>query len=222
MLLSGGLDSAVLAAVLKPSGRVRTLTVGMQGAPDLAAGREAAESLGLPWTGAVVDEERLAELWETLGPASRAATAPARAVLLALAAAVDAAPTAEVLCGQGADELFLGYAHFRGLARDAAGERADADLARLRTTDWPAAQATAERLGHRLVAPFLDEGFVAAAQRVPLGARLPDPVPKAWMRAWARGLGVPDATASRPKRALQYGTRIDAWLRRTLKEAPPV
>jgi len=70
------------------------------------------------------------------------------------------------------------------------------------------------------VAPFLDPVFVAAATAVPIESRLPTPGAKSLWRAWARSRGLPAAIAERPKRALQYGTGVERWLRR--RAARPV
>ncbi len=135
-------------------------------------------------------------------------------MLVAFALAVERSPPGPVLCGQGADELFLGYAHFRGLDVVAAAERSEADLKQLLERDWPVSQRIAERLGRSVVAPYLHPEFVRAARAIPIELRRPDPTPKGFFRQWALRRGLPPAIATRPKRALQFGSGIDRLLPR--------
>lgn len=214
LLYSGGVDSSVLAHELSRRDGLRLCTVGVRGSPDLVAAESGARRLGLPWRGVAVGEEEvrstLAELAEELAPLHGVG----RTVLVSLAVAVRSAGVSPLLCGQGADELFLGYAHYRGLTVVEAQERSDADLTRLRDEEWPRSRAIARRLGVDLAAPFLDPAFVTAAQRVPIPERLPRPVAKALFRAWATHRGLPVDLAARPKRALQYGSGIHRLLER--------
>lgn len=137
-------------------------------------------------------------------------SAPLRSVFVALDLAVARAPgPGDLVCGQGADELFLGYAHFRGLAAAPARQRAHDDLDRLLREDWPRTERLAVRRGRTVRAPYLSEAFVTAALRVPVERRLPSPIPKAFFRDFAVARGLPLEIAARPKRAMQFGSGID-------------
>ncbi len=214
VLFSGGVDSGLLAWELRARPRTRLLTIGLPGSPDLLAARAGAADLGvrveeieIP-TGAVEDGARR---WSTrLQDLPRTRAAP----LLGLALAMASAGTGPVVCGQGADELFLGYAHFRDLDARAASEQSDADLARLRETDAVRAGAIAHELGVELTCPYLDPAFVGAARSIPIDLRLPGREPKALFRRWALHRGLPRSVAMRAKKALQYGTGIDRVLER--------
>jgi asparagine synthase (glutamine-hydrolysing) len=186
----------------------------MEGSGDLVAGRDAARRLGLPWEPAVVRPPEIPPIIKAHARDLEGVSPVVRSVLVAFSTAVARARPGNLVCGQGVDELFLGYAHFRGLGSAAALERARADLDRLRTDDWPRARRIAARLGKTVHAPYLDPGFVRAASALPIEARLPDPEPKAWFRRWAEHRGLPPELAHRPKRALQYGSGIDRVLRR--------
>jgi asparagine synthase (glutamine-hydrolysing) len=221
LLLSGGLDSSLLAWELRHARGLSTVTVGRAGARDLDAGATAARLLGVAWGPTVVSDATIGQLSARLERWLAPLPPVLRSVQLALAIAVDAATTRSVLCGQGADELFLGYAHFRGLDRPGATVRAEADLERLLRSDWPLARSIARELGHELVAPYLDESVVSAAQEVDIAERLPGDEPKRWLREWAIRRGLPEPLALRPKRALQFGTGVDAWRRQHERELPP-
>jgi asparagine synthase (glutamine-hydrolysing) len=211
VLFSGGVDSSVLACGVRGRPGVRLFTIGAPGAPDLEAAESAAGVLGLAWRSEIVEPGFL----ERLPAAARAEVddlpAPGRAIFRSLALALLAAPPGDLVCGQGADELFLGYAHFRGLTAESAAACADQDLRRLREEDWPRTARLAGALDRTISAPFLEPGFVASAGRIPIECRMPGLQPKALFRRWATHRGVPPEVANRPKRALQYGTRIHRW-----------
>lgn len=214
VLFSGGVDSGLIAWELRHRRSTSLTTCGTPGAADLEAAEPAARLIGLPWVGSTVSSEALGATFATLRDVLSGLSRSRASILLALAVAIERAPTPELLCGQGADELFLGYAHFRGKTPVEAQRTAASDLERLQSDDWPRSQAIATRLGHRLHAPFLDPRFVRAAQEIPVSWRMPEPIPKALFREWARRRGLPDAIVARPKRALQFGSGVDAWLRR--------
>jgi asparagine synthase (glutamine-hydrolysing) len=216
LLSSGGVDSSLLAWELRSTPRLVLSTVGVRGSADLTAAEEAAGLLGLPWVGTPIAAADVRRVSDTVDPEVAGIAGVRRSVLLAVAVAIDHAPHQEVLCGQGADELFLGYAHYRGLLPAEAGRRAEADLDRLLADDWPRTERIARRLGRGVHAPYLEPKFVTAARSVPLAARLPLPGPKAFFRRWARHRGLPASLADRPKRALQYGSGIDRIVRKGL------
>ncbi len=213
LLFSGGLDSGLLAWELRHRPGLSLVTVGLRGAHDLAAARRSATCLAMPWAGTVVDDTELERLLSALA-SELGGVGPARtAIFLALAAAVAASPSGPVLCGQGADELFLGYRHFERLDVRSARARAQEDLQRLEGEDWPRSVRIAQRLGRELHAPFLHPDVVRAATAVPIELRLPRSEPKSYLREWSESRGVPPEIARQPKKALQYGSGIDRWLR---------
>jgi len=220
VLFSGGVDSSVLAWELRQRGSVVLSTVGRPESPDLRAARSASALLGLLWNGTALsdsDLRRTASRWarefEPVAPSRRS-------IFLALALAIERAPPGAILCGQGPDELFLGYAHFRGLDLEATRRRAADDLERLLREDWPRTVDLARKAGREIAAPFLHPEFVHAALEIPLEERLPRSRPKGLWRDWARHRGVPEEIAERPKRALQYGSGIDRWGRRAAADYP--
>lgn len=138
--------------------------------------------------------------------------ATARAVAVSFAVAVAQTRPSRVVTAQGVDELFLGYAHFRGLAGPALEQRYRADLDTLLQTEWPRALRMGAREGRGLIAPFLEPELLEACTSIGLTERARGPEPKAWLRAWAERRGLPPELAHRPKKALQYGSGIGKLL----------
>ena len=214
VLFSGGVDSALLAWELRTGPRVTLSTVGTPRSPDLSAAAAGAAVLGIPWTPVTVGNPEVLELARQVEGETRGLSPTARSVQVAFALAVQRAPVRTLLCGQGVDELFLGYAHYRGLSAPDAKRRSEQDLKGVLTDDWPRSQRIARQLGKTVEAPFLNSRFIAAALAVPISLRLPQPVPKSFFRDFARHRGLPESLADRPKRALQFGSGVDRVLRR--------
>jgi asparagine synthase (glutamine-hydrolysing) len=214
ILFSGGLDSALLAWELRRRPRLTLSTVGTHHSPDLTSAEAGAALIGVPWVPVELGKPEVLELAREIEDETREIPPVTRSVQVAFALAVHFAPVRELVCGQGADELFLGYAHYRGLSATEAGHRSEQDLDRVLGDDWPRSQRIARRLGKSVDAPYLDPRFIEAALRVPIALRLPEPVPKAFLRGWAQHRGLPEVLAQRPKRALQFGSGVDRILRR--------
>jgi asparagine synthase (glutamine-hydrolysing) len=220
VLFSGGVDSALIAEAAGRRGLPTLLTIGVPGSADLGFVRSILERWGpTPDLVEVSETEILAEaeggnaFWNDASPV-------ARSVIISLSLALRRSAPGIVLCGQGADELFLGYAHFRGLDPRAASARATVDLADLLEREWPRTLKVASALGRDLRAPFLDPEFISAAQRLPIVERSPGRETKRPLRALARARGIPEAICSRPKRALQYSSGVDRILRRGRMAGP--
>lgn len=219
LLFSGGVDSGAIAWELRRHPALTLYTMGVAGSPDLRAAEDGAALLGLRWVRRQVNATDVRDLGDRVRGSLHDLGRTARSVQTAFALALERAPPGVLLCGQGADELFLGYAHFGGLDSPAAERRSNDDLDRLLDRDWPRSQSIAERLGREVAAPYLDPGFVRSARSIPIELRLPRPTPKDFFRRWALRRGVPAPIALRPKRALQYGSGVDRLLAADLLRA---
>ncbi|MGA8303298.1 MAG: asparagine synthase C-terminal domain-containing protein [Thermoplasmata archaeon] len=214
VLFSGGVDSGLLAWELRDRPGLVLSTIGSRDSADLRIAAEGAAVIRAQWIPTVVDASEVRTAAERLHHHLDDLTRTTRGVLIAFSLAVEHAPPGAILCGQGVDELFLGYAHFRATDAERAAERARADLRQLLDRDWPRAQRIARELGREIYAPYLDPRFIAAALHISNESRRPLPVPKAFFRRWAMQRGLPASIADRPKRALQFGSGIDRLIPR--------
>ncbi len=208
LLFSGGIDSSLLACMVRGRSSLRPVVVGTRGSRDIPQALSAAGLIGETVLPTFVAEEEVRSIIVRWGPEVGALKEPDRSVMVALIAGIEAAPRGRVLCGQGADELFLGYAHFRGLSKLAARDRRDADLKRLIESEWPRAVRIANLLDRDLRSPYLDPEFVQRILATPIEWHLPGPTNKPILRSLARRAHVPEALVTRPKRAMQYGSGI--------------
>ena len=213
VLFSGGVDSSLLAYSLRHHPGLHLVTVGVEGSVDLANGRSASELLRLPWRGAIVGPTEMVEVLTSSDDLLEGASGSARSVAVSLGLAVRATEPSTVVTAQGVDELFLGYAHFRGLAGSALQKRYHEDLSGLLEREWPRARRIAQRMGRVLVAPFLEPELLPLCEAIPLEIRAQRPGSKPWFRSWAQHRGLPTELVERPKKALQFGSGIDRMLR---------
>ncbi len=183
VFLSGGLDSTLIAAIaareLAGHGeRLQTFAVGVEGSPDLVAARRAAAHLGTE------HRERIYTARDALDCVERVvqaiehydASLVRSAVPNYLLAEMTARHVKVVLTGEGADELFAGYAYLRDL--DGPGAL-HAEL--LRTVQGlhhlNLQRCDRVTMAHGLEArvPFLDRQVIALALRLPPAWKLCGP-----------------------------------------------
>jgi asparagine synthase (glutamine-hydrolysing) len=206
--LSGGVDSALIASLAG----LPCVTVGLAGSRDLEKGSAAARALGLAWEGVTITPE------EVEAALPRVISAIPRATALDVAIATGLFFVARwagekghhrILVGQGADEIFGGYARHRMaidlspmLARDFASLRDQA----LRD------QAVARIHGTCFSLPYLDLRVVRAARSIPTDSLVSAGTGKVPLREVAAHFIPPDI-AFAPKKAMQYGSGIAGAIR---------
>jgi asparagine synthase (glutamine-hydrolysing) len=221
VLYSGGLDSSLVGFCAKELGHaVRLSVIGAANAPDLGEAESGARLLGLPLSRTILDPLRVRTLLEDDSLRLLDVPEPSRSVRLAFALAMASAPGTALACGQGADELFGGYAHFRGLDSAQAERVRKADLARALDVEWPWALDRARAIGRSVWAPFLDPEVSGRALSIPVSESLGSPPPKRWLREFALAHGLPQPLVERPKRAMQYGSGVRKLLPRSVPTTP--
>ena len=218
---SGGVDSAVLAA--RTAGPL--YVGGFPESQDIEAARSAADALGRDLT--VVGfthadlERAVPELVAATGrpnPMDIGVVLP----LYLVAERVAADGHDRLAVGQGADELFGGYAKVAAPADD---DRLEADTVRGATREviggLPAGLErdvlTLRAAGVEPVAPLLDDRVVAAALRLPADLLVDGDERKVALRRAADFL--PAAVRGRDKKAVQYGSLVARELDRLARQA---
>jgi asparagine synthase (glutamine-hydrolysing) len=180
VFLSGGLDSSLVAAIAVRAApyRVPTFAVGTAGSPDLAAAREVAEHLGTDHHECTYDAEAaLGSLPEVVRSIESFDPGLVRsAVPNLMLARLAARHVKVVLTGEGADELFAGYAYLRELREPAA---LHAELVRtvrsLHNLNLQRCDRVTMAHGLEARVPFLDRETIAWALRLPPEAKLAPP-----------------------------------------------
>jgi asparagine synthase (glutamine-hydrolysing) len=220
---SGGLDSALLAATLDAP----LYVAGFPESHDVEAARSAAAMLGRDLTVVELDHADL----ERVVPNLVAATGRTNAMdvqiacplyLVARAAARDGHD--RLLVGQGADELFGGYAKVARAPEDPRVAAETVRGARREVVETLPEQLERDVLAIRAagvepLAPLLHDAVVEAALRLPGDLLVSDRGERKWALRLAAREWLPDPIAFREKKAVQYGSLVARELDRLARQA---
>ena len=207
--LSGGVDSALVAAL---AGR-GCVVAGVEGSHDLRRAREVAQELDLSLEEAVIDpgriEEALAEVLAVI-PRADPVDGSIAATLYFVAEWAKDHGYERILAGQGADELFGGYARY--LETETLGQDLDRDFLGL-PAQAARDQAVAGLFGVRFSLPYLDVRVVRAAMAIPPEEKVRGGIRKRPLREVA-ARHMPNEVAYREKKAMQYGSGVMREMKR--------
>ncbi len=185
VLLSGGLDSSITAALAaqhaamrvedheeKPAWwpRLHSFAIGLEGSPDLVAAQRAADHIGTVHHGFTFTiQEGLDALEEVIYHLETYDVTTIRAAtpMFLMARKIRAMGIKMVLSGEGADEIFGGYLYFHKAPHPQAfHEETVRKLSRLHSFDCLRANKAMAAWGVEARVPFLDKEFLDAAMRI--------------------------------------------------------
>jgi asparagine synthase (glutamine-hydrolysing) len=213
---SGGLDSTLIARLAMDRVPVSGVVVGTDGSIDIRNARRSAESMGMDIQELKIDERLVVEGAKKIINATGSTDPLTIGFELPVLFALQSTKEKSVVTGQGADELFGGYAKYEGLP--------EKDFIRMRTEDvdrvlGPTSrieEAMAGSLGKTVLRPFLSNEVVSFAMHLPASVVRPAFERKAVIREALRELGMDDI-ASIDKKAAQYGSGTSALLKKAAK-----
>lgn len=216
VLFSGGLDSSLVAFLASQYSDVVLYTAGTEDSQDIEWARKVSEMLGLELKEYVFTEE---DVEEALTKAMFAIEEPdpmnlAIGVPIYFATKLAGKDGIRVLLtGQGADELFGGYAKYLkdpGLMEKDLENLGERNLAR---DDKIAMLNSVEGRYPYLAIPVLQ-----TALNIPVNLKIRKGTRKFILRKVAKELGLPEEITKREKKAAQYGSGVQKVLRKIAKK----
>lgn len=229
LIFSGGVDSTILASILKNRDIETTLyTVGTKNSSDFQFAHQAAEYYDLKLKTFEINEEIVRN---TLGPVLEAieefnVMKIGVAMPIFLAAKMASEDKLKVvLSGQGADELFGGYNRYlKDYSNYGEGtqEILKQDINNIYHVNLQRDDAATMAHGVELRVPFMDKDVIKTAFKIPIKYKIEsenDKLRKHILREVAGEMGVPDFIKNRPKKAAQYGSGVHKILiKKVLKD----
>lgn len=180
VFLSGGLDSSLVAAIMAryadPAwGPISSFAAGTAGSSDLAAARRVADHLGLRHHEIVhTGDDVVAALPSVVHCLESYEPSLVRSAVPNYLLARETARTVKVvLTGEGADELFAGYAHLRLIEQDLLQDALIVSVAGLHNLNLQRCDRVTMAHGVEARVPFLDRSMVNLARRIPIEMKLP-------------------------------------------------
>lgn len=214
---SGGVDSSILAKVCQDTGKQVTLiTVGFDSSHDISFSRKIATLLGMPQKIVQLEEASFARDLDTVRRkigCNNTSHIENCVAYYYIANAAREAGLQTVLSANGCDELFCGYNGYRHVY--SRGPAAVAEFMEEKIANELALvqeiSAVAGEFGVQVKQPFLSPEFIEFTKTVPLDQKIKgsdDLMRKHILRQAALMIGVPEESATKPKKALQYGSLI--------------
>ena len=220
---SGGIDSCLLAKLCDNLRKQTTLvTIGFPGSHDINFSKSMASKMDMDHKVYEIDYSDFQEKLQYIRQAIRCSNTShiencvAYFYISILAKLND---LNLVLSANGCDELFCGYDRYRKVYCDGETEinkLMDASLVN-EFTLLDEIKTVTNPLGIQVQQPFLSSKFVQFAKTIPINQKIKGPndmIRKHILREAALALGVPEESALKPKKALQYGSSIHKYLKK--------
>ena len=212
---SGGMDSGLLAAVAsKYAKSVTCYTCGTDDSFDVAAGRELAGILGLPWVQCRISEDNIEDTLREFILATKVSDPFTISYDLQLFTVCREADERVIISGQGSDEYFGGCAKSVEDDDDEYEAVTEWGVERLMKVSVPCEMSIASHFKKRLAYPYLYEEVIRQ-----IGLLDPDELRpknlddrKAVLKTVVSDLGFP-VLAHRTKKASQYGSNTTELIR---------
>jgi asparagine synthase (glutamine-hydrolysing) len=220
---SGGVDSSILAKICHDlSKQVTLVTVGFSGSHDIDFSKRIASEMSMEHKVCEVGYGDFEQNMQHVQQAIRCKNTSHVENCIAYFYICRLAKQNQlnvVLSANGCDELFCGYDRYRDVYHGGEAEISklmDRKIANEFSLMEEIEIVTAQ-LGVQIRQPFLSPGFIEFAKTIPLDQKIKGPndmTRKHILRCAALAIGVPEESAMKPKKALQYGSSIHKYFKK--------
>jgi asparagine synthase (glutamine-hydrolysing) len=220
---SGGVDSSILAKICHDlSKQVTLVTIGFCGSHDIDFSKRIASKMSMEHRVCEIDyadfEESVQHIRQVIKckNTSHVENCIAYFYICRLAKQNQ---LSVVLSANGCDELFCGYDGYRGVY-DGGEPEISRFMDKKITNEFTLMEEIeilTAQLGVQVRQPFLSPGFIQFAKTIPLDQKIKGPndmTRKHVLRWTALAIGVPEESAMKPKKALQYGSSIHKYFKK--------
>ena len=209
---SGGIDSTLVAFIANNYCDVELIAVGIPGSHDLEAAKSAAKLIGMELKAIEVSENEMVKEGIEMQKVINLNGMETEFMLPFWIAAKNAS-TSVLMCGQGADELFGGYARFRKEDSEKNLSKEVDDLIK-RIPDRE--KSITDSFNLKLSCPYLNKRIVKSAEMFSVEERIGD-IGKVVLRNIATQFGLPEEIVNRKKKAAQYGSGSQKAIKKIIK-----
>jgi asparagine synthase (glutamine-hydrolysing) len=220
VLFSGGLDSSLIAHLVKvhaENAQITLYTVGTNDSQDILNSESAAKLLDMKFEKILINSQDIAsaigELSTIIGTSHPVKISYELPLYLGLARINEEC----VFSGQGADELFGGYARYLNMNEYELETALKSDVEALINDEIKMDHKVAEHFKKSLKIPYLHEEVVKTAQNIPIYYKIHNGERKIILKETAIELGLPSDLANKQKKAAQYSSGIIKELKRMAK-----
>lgn len=217
VMFSGGLDSSVVAHLSKHYTKVILYTCGMEGSHDLKTAWNASKLMGMPMEEILIDGSDVLEaipeverILETKDPATVT-------IALPLYLTIKEVKEKHILSGQGADELFGGYARYEKMENEELKAALAKDVEWLICTGITRQIKIAVHFKKEIGFPYLHKDIVNFALYLPVDQKVKKGERKIILRETAQDMRLPKDIFNVSKKAAQFGSGIAKFINKTAK-----
>jgi asparagine synthase (glutamine-hydrolysing) len=215
---SGGIDSSVIAHLARRHSEVRLYTCGLEYSHDLKMARKASKLMSLLLNEIIIDKDdvlmaipEVERILETKDPAKVT-------IALPLYLTTKGVKEEVMLVGQGADELFGGYARYTKMERKELERSLARDFEDLICDDVLGWVKIAAEFSKEVKFPYLGREVVNMALCIPSRLKVREGERKIVLRAAAEKMMIPMEISAAPKKAAQFGTGIAPLINKLAKK----
>lgn len=218
ILFSGGIDSSIIALLASRSTKVVLYVVGTNNAYDIRAAENASEILGLELITVEVDKRDIENAIHQLIGIIRSTNAIEISFELPLYFVAKKSKEKVLVSGQGADELFGGYARYLSIEKLKLKETLQTDIQQVQSVGVLREKRIAEHFKKELYAPYLSPPVISVAMDIPIEYKIHNGIRKYILREVGKSIGISEEIVIRAKKAAQYGSGIMSTIKKLARE----